>query len=102
MNLLLKVKDMGFLIEKNLMPSAVMVGCLEKMHISSEKKHEIAKFYGVSSISTKNLTKLFKVKLSLMMEEPSIFFIYSNILFLFPEQFLEISAFHGRIEFLSL
>jgi len=70
LNLLSKAEDAGFSIGKNPM-SLVAAAVYLASCATSEKKTqvEIAKVCGVSNVSVRNLTKLFKVKLSLVIEE---------------------------------
>ncbi|WP_245867405.1 transcription initiation factor IIB [Candidatus Nitrosotalea bavarica] len=70
LNLLLKSEDAGFSIGKNPM-SLVAAAVYLATCTTNEKKTqvEIAKVCGVSNVSVRNLTKLFKVKLGLVIEE---------------------------------
>lgn len=70
LNLLLKAEDAGFSIGKNPM-SLVAAAVYLAACANNEKKTQvgIAKVCGVSNVSVRNLTKIFKVKLGLVMEE---------------------------------
>lgn len=70
LNLLLKAEDAGFSIGKNPM-SLVAAAVYLAACTNNEKKTQvgIAKVCGVSNVSVRNLTKIFKVKLGLVMEE---------------------------------
>ena len=70
LNLLLKAEDVGFSIGKNPM-SLVAAAVYLATCTTGEKKTqvEIAKVCGVSNVSVRNITKLFKVKLDLLIEE---------------------------------
>jgi transcription initiation factor TFIIB len=70
LNLLLKAEDVGFSIGKNPM-SLVAAAVYLATCTTNEKKTqvEIAKVCGVSNVSVRNVTKLFKVKLGLLIEE---------------------------------
>ena len=70
LNLLLKAEDVGFSIGKNPM-SLVAAAVYLATCTTNEKKTqvEIAKVCGVSNVSVRNITKLFKLKLGLMIEE---------------------------------
>jgi transcription initiation factor TFIIB len=70
LNLLLKAEDVGFSIGKNPM-SLVAAAVYLATCTTNEKKTqvEIAKVCGVSNVSVRNITKLFKVKLGLLIEE---------------------------------
>ncbi len=67
LNLLLKSENAGFSIGKNPM-SLVAAAVYLAACTTNEKKTqvEIAKVCGVSNVSVRNLTKLFKVKLGLV------------------------------------
>ena len=70
LNLLLKAEDVGFSIGKNPM-SLVAAAVYLATCTTNEKKTqvEIAKVCGVSNVSVRNITKLFKAKLNLLIEE---------------------------------
>jgi len=70
LNLLLKAEDVGFSIGKNPM-SLVAAAVYLATCTTNEKKTqvEIAKVCGVSNVSVRNITKLFKVKLGLLIDE---------------------------------
>ena len=70
LNLLLKAEDAGFSIGKNPM-SLVAAAVYLATCITNEKKTqvEIAKVCGVSNVSVRNITKLFKAKLGLLIGE---------------------------------
>ncbi len=70
LNLLLKAEDVGFSIGKNPM-SLVAAAVYLATCTTGEKKTQvaIAKVCGVSNVSVRNITKLFKVKLGLLIEE---------------------------------
>jgi transcription initiation factor TFIIB len=70
LNLLLKAEDVGFSIGKNPM-SLVAAAVYLATCATNEKKTqvEIARVCGISNVSVRNLTKLFKVKLGLLIEE---------------------------------
>jgi transcription initiation factor TFIIB len=70
LNLLLKAEDIGFSMGKNPM-SLVAAAVYLATCATNEKKTqvEIARVCGVSNVSVRNITKLFKVKLGLLIEE---------------------------------
>lgn len=70
LNLLLQAEDIGFSVGKNPM-SLVAAAVYLATCTTNEKKTqvEIAKVCGVSNVSVRNITKLFKVKLGLSAEE---------------------------------
>lgn len=70
LNLLLKAEDIGFSIGKNPM-SLVAAAVYLATCTTNEKKTqvEIASVCGVSNVSVRNITKIFKVKLGLTVED---------------------------------
>jgi transcription initiation factor TFIIB len=70
LNLLVKAEDIGFSIGKNPM-SLVAAAVYLATCTNNEKKTqvEIARVCGVSNVSVRNITKLFKVKLGLTVED---------------------------------
>ena len=70
LNLLLKAEDVGFSIGKNPMSLVAAAVYLATCTTNERKTQvEIAKVCGVSNVSVRNITKLFKVKLGLLIDE---------------------------------
>ena len=70
LNLLLKAEDVGFSIGKNPMSLVAAAVYLATCRTNEKKTQlEIAKVCGVSNVSVRNITKLFKVKLGLLIDE---------------------------------
>jgi transcription initiation factor TFIIB len=69
LNLLLKAEDAGFSTGKN--PMSLVAAAVYLATCTNEKKTqvEIARVCGVSNVSVRNITKLFKVKLGLLIDE---------------------------------